>query len=234
MRLSGKTALVTGASRGIGRAIAVRFAAEGAFVVVNYAGNEAAAGETLAAIESAGGKAVLSRFDVGRRRAGRRRGQGDRRGAGPDRHPREQRRGHPGQPADAADRGRFRRRRADEPERDVPRHEGRLPADDPAAVRADRQHELGGRRDGERGAVGLRRDQGGDPRLHQGDGPGARFPRDHGERDRAGVHHDRHDRNRCPRRRARSSRSGSPSGGSAPRRRSPSSRCSSRPTRRRT
>jgi len=65
MRLSGKTALVTGASRGIGRAIALRFAAEGAFVVVNYAGNEAAAGETLAAIASAGGNAVLSRFDVG-------------------------------------------------------------------------------------------------------------------------------------------------------------------------
>lgn len=65
MRLSGKTALVTGASRGIGRAIAVRFAAEGAFVVVNYAGNEAAAGETLAAVLSAGGNAVLSRFDVG-------------------------------------------------------------------------------------------------------------------------------------------------------------------------
>ena len=65
MRLSGKTALVTGASRGIGRAIALKFAAEGAFVVVNYAGNEAAAGETLAAIASAGGNAVLSRFDVG-------------------------------------------------------------------------------------------------------------------------------------------------------------------------
>jgi len=65
MRLAGKTALVTGASRGIGRAIALRFAAEGAFVVVNYAGNEAAAGETLAAIASAGGSAVLSRFDVG-------------------------------------------------------------------------------------------------------------------------------------------------------------------------
>lgn len=65
MRLSGKTALVTGASRGIGRAIALRFAAEGAFVVVNYAGNEAAAAETLAAVESAGGEGVLSRFDVG-------------------------------------------------------------------------------------------------------------------------------------------------------------------------
>ena len=65
MRLSGKTALVTGASRGIGRAIAVKFAAEGAFVVVNYAGNEAAAGETVAAIASAGGSCGLSRFDVG-------------------------------------------------------------------------------------------------------------------------------------------------------------------------
>ena len=65
MRLAGKTALVTGASRGIGRAIALRFAAEGAFVVVNYAGNEAAAAETLEAIGSAGGQAVLSRFDVG-------------------------------------------------------------------------------------------------------------------------------------------------------------------------
>ena len=65
MRLSGKTALVTGASRGIGRAIAVKFAAEGAFVVVNYAGNEAAAGETVAAIDSAGGAGVLSKFDVG-------------------------------------------------------------------------------------------------------------------------------------------------------------------------
>jgi len=65
MRLSGKTALVTGASRGIGRAIALRFAAEGAFVALNYAGNEAAAAETLAAIEAAGGNAVPSRFDVG-------------------------------------------------------------------------------------------------------------------------------------------------------------------------
>lgn len=65
MRLSGMTALVTGASRGIGRAIALRFAAEGAFVVVNYAGNRQAADDTLAAITSAGGNAVLSQFDVG-------------------------------------------------------------------------------------------------------------------------------------------------------------------------
>ncbi len=65
MLLSGKTALVTGASRGIGRAIAVRLAAEGACVAANYAGNEAAAKETLAAIEAAGGRGLLFRFDVG-------------------------------------------------------------------------------------------------------------------------------------------------------------------------
>lgn len=64
MLLDGKTALVTGASRGIGRAIALRLAAEGAHVAINYAGNTAKAEETKAAIEAAGGKAALFQADV--------------------------------------------------------------------------------------------------------------------------------------------------------------------------
>jgi 3-oxoacyl-[acyl-carrier protein] reductase len=61
----GKTALVTGASRGIGRAIAVALAKGGASVALNYAGNDAAAAEALKLVEAAGApRAKLYKFDV--------------------------------------------------------------------------------------------------------------------------------------------------------------------------
>jgi len=62
--LSGKTALVTGASRGIGAAIALKLASQGAAVAVNYAGSEAAAAAVVAQIEAAGGRAVAIQADV--------------------------------------------------------------------------------------------------------------------------------------------------------------------------
>lgn len=64
MMLEGKTALVTGASRGIGKAIALRLAKEGANIAINFAGNVAAAEEVKAAIEADGGKAILVQADV--------------------------------------------------------------------------------------------------------------------------------------------------------------------------
>src|SRR5689334_3610276 len=62
--LSGRVALVTGGSRGIGRAIAVALGKRGAKVVVNYAGREDAARETAAQVEAAGAKAAIVQFDV--------------------------------------------------------------------------------------------------------------------------------------------------------------------------
>ncbi len=63
--LKGKVAIVTGGSRGIGRAISQHLAAAGAEVIVNYAGNEAAAKETIGLVEKAGGTAFAVRADVG-------------------------------------------------------------------------------------------------------------------------------------------------------------------------
>src|ERR1700732_2682566 len=63
-RLKGKTAVVTGASKGIGAAIAEHMAAEGASVVVNYASSKAGADAVVKRITQNGGKAVAVQADV--------------------------------------------------------------------------------------------------------------------------------------------------------------------------
>ena len=63
-RLTGKVAVVTGGSRGIGRAIALRLAQEGAAVVINYNGSKERAQEVKTEIESAGGTAQIMQCDV--------------------------------------------------------------------------------------------------------------------------------------------------------------------------
>jgi 3-oxoacyl-[acyl-carrier protein] reductase len=64
MRLEGQIALVTGGSRGIGRAIALALGEAGAYVVINYRGNQEAAGETLNLLMSRGGQGEIVKFDV--------------------------------------------------------------------------------------------------------------------------------------------------------------------------
>ena len=64
MKLEGKKAIVTGGSRGIGKAIALLYAKEGADVLVNYHSNDAAANETVAEIEKLGRKGVAVAADV--------------------------------------------------------------------------------------------------------------------------------------------------------------------------
>lgn len=62
--LTGKVALVTGAARGIGRAIALKLAGEGAIVIVNYGGSKEKAEETVGIIKNAGGEAEAVQCDV--------------------------------------------------------------------------------------------------------------------------------------------------------------------------
>lgn len=64
MKFSGKTAIVTGGSRDIGRAVCVKLGSEGANVVINYNSNEDDAAAAVAAVEAAGGKAIKVKADV--------------------------------------------------------------------------------------------------------------------------------------------------------------------------
>jgi glucose 1-dehydrogenase len=64
MRLKGKVAIVTGAATGIGQAIAIAFAREGASVTVDYIGSESSTAQTMKAIQDAGGKAIPIAADI--------------------------------------------------------------------------------------------------------------------------------------------------------------------------
>ena len=64
MKLKDKIALVTGSSRGVGRAVALGFAKQGANVVVNYTSNENAASEVVETIQSMGSKAIAVKADI--------------------------------------------------------------------------------------------------------------------------------------------------------------------------
>jgi 3-oxoacyl-[acyl-carrier protein] reductase len=66
MKLKGRTALVTGASSGIGAAIAIELARQGAAVTINYFRNETGANAVRAAVEAAGGEALIVQADVRR------------------------------------------------------------------------------------------------------------------------------------------------------------------------
>lgn len=66
-KLSGKVAVVTGASKGIGASIAIHLAAEGAAVVVNYASGKAGAEKVIAEITSSGGKAIAVQADIAKK-----------------------------------------------------------------------------------------------------------------------------------------------------------------------
>ena len=66
MKLQGKVAIVTGAGTGIGQAIAVAFAREGAAVVVDFVGEASVAAETMGKIEAIGGRALAVAADVSR------------------------------------------------------------------------------------------------------------------------------------------------------------------------
>src|SRR5262245_15224485 len=67
MDLSGKTAIVTGSARGIGRAIVLRFAAAGADVVINYVRSAEAAQEVAVAVQALGRRALAVPADVSQR-----------------------------------------------------------------------------------------------------------------------------------------------------------------------
>ena len=139
MNFAGKTAVVTGGSRGIGRAICEELARGGANVVLCYAGRAEAAQETVTACEDLGAKALAVQCNVADEAQVKALMDAAVKEFGRHRHSGEQCRRHPGRPCDDDEGGRLRRGDRHEPERHLPVHEGRVPNHDEAAVRPDRE-----------------------------------------------------------------------------------------------
>ena len=179
--LRGQTALVTGASSGIGAGIALALGAAGAAVVVNYAGNAAGAERVAAEIQAAGGSARVVRADVSQRGRGRgdvRRHAGD---VGAPGHPRRELRRPARRPADRDDARAVEHRAGRQPHRRLPVRAGGGPdhaaaAAGPRALAGDRQdplHLLGARGHPVGGPRQLRGVQGRPEALHAVGRPGA-------------------------------------------------------------
>lgn len=194
MTLEGRVALVTGSSRGIGRAIALRLAADGAAIAVNYRSRKDEAERVVEEITAA---AWPGRRPAGRRigrGGGRAAGAGDRRRAGRSAHPGEQRRGGTGRahlrpgPRGLVGGAQGQRRRR------VQLHPRRGRALHVPARGQRHQHLVDHGRGRLGGAVQLLRLQGGRQRLHPGRRRRAGALRDPGQRGPRGIHGHRPDR----------------------------------------
>lgn len=188
MTLNGQIALVTGASRGIGRAIAIALSRAGALVVVNYRDNQTAAEESLSAIRAQGGQGELCPFDIA----------------------------DEGQIEEAVkkivdghgkvdivvnnagvtvDNLLMRTKPADwdQSQRYGSLHQGRDSLYDPPALRQDYQSVFGGGADRQRRTIALRRIEGGNRRVYQSDRTRSGVERRDSECRGSGVYRNRYD-----------------------------------------
>ena len=200
-KLKGKAAVITGGDSGIGRAVALAFAREGADVLISYLSEESDAKETARVVEAAGRRCVTVAGDIQRRGPL----QGDHRPGGEgvrqDRHPGQQRRLPDDPREDRGDRHRGVRPHAeDEPLRHVLAEQGGRAAH--ARGRRGHQHLVDPGRQPEPAAPAVRDDEGGDPELHRRAGPDARRAGHPGELRRARARSGRRSSRRpCRRRR---------------------------------
>ena len=224
--LSPRTALITGGSRGIGRAAADLLARAGARVAINYVRDEAAANAAVREIRAAGGEAMALAGDVARARPGAPARARRRRGLGAPGHRRQQRRDLGRGRGRAGPRGRLGPHLRRQPARGLPRdrRRRRAPRED---GRVDRHGLLHGGAARRGAALGLRRLEGRADLVHEVARRRARAPGHPGQLRRAGLggHRDVGGRPRQPGRAHRDREEPSRSAASRPRRTSRERSC---------